>query len=227
MSNVVEFQAAFQKRRTDIATGARAERIQSLVMAEAESFADMAGFNKGSFESALVKQAAKKIAEQEAARKPVCAYSDPANEKRGSKYEATRDLDIKDIAKRVRADIKQAIKVGRLPKGTKTSVKIDRFSMGQALDITIKAIPVEIYNPNYAKATKGFTDYHCEEASNVRQSEGQYSQDLQSAIKALECIGHAYNRDNSDSMSDYSDVRFYLRVDVDYDVREHGKAQQA
>ena len=227
MTNVIEFQSAFQKRHAQQKLADRAERVKGRVLQEAQEFCEAQGVKQGSYESALVNQAATRIAEKVAARKPVCAYDDPANEKRGSKYDATRDLDIKEIAKLVRADIKQAIKVGRLPKGTKTSVKIDRFSMGQALDITIKAIPCTIYNPNYVKATANFTDYHCDEASEIRQNEGQFSRDLQSAMKALESIGHAYNRSNNDSMSDYSDNRFYLHVKVDYDLKEAAKEAES
>ena len=40
----------------------------------------------------------------------------------GSKYEEVKGLDIKEIAKRVRADIKKA---GNLPKDSKVSVKND------------------------------------------------------------------------------------------------------
>jgi len=49
----------------------------------------------------------------------------------GPKYK--RDLDVKDIAKLVRQDIKDAIKGGELPKG-KYGVRISRFAGGCSLD---------------------------------------------------------------------------------------------
>lgn len=227
MKQVLDFQKAFQKRHTERKQVQRAERIECAAIKEAEEFCEINGVKQGSYESALVKQAAKRIAKKVADKKPVCAYDDPANEKRGSKYDATRGLDIKEIAKLVRADIKQAIKSGRLPKGTKTGVKIDRYSMGCSLNISIKSIPGTIFNPNYVAATQSFTDYHNDEASEVRRTEGQYTQDVDSALKTLETIAHAYDRNNSDSMSDYSDVRFHLSVELDYDFREAAKVSEA
>ncbi len=89
---------------------------------EAAAFCEQQGVKQGTYESALVQQAAKRFAKKAVEKKPVCAYDDPANEMRGSKYDATRDLDIKEVAKLVRADIKQAIKSGRLPKDTQNRV---------------------------------------------------------------------------------------------------------
>jgi hypothetical protein len=47
----------------------------------------------------------------------------------GTKYETTKDLDVAEIAKLVRKDLKQAY-----PK-YKFSVRIDRYSMGQSLGV--------------------------------------------------------------------------------------------
>lgn len=148
----------------------------------------------------------------------VCAYEDPANEKRGSKYDETKDLDIKQIAQLVRKDIKLAMKNGELAGVVKVSVKIDRFSMGQALDIKVTEFSGQFYNPDYIRATQNFSDYHNDEVHEVNRSAGRHSSAAKSALKQLEDIGNAYNRDNSDSMSDYSDINFFLRVGFDYSV---------
>lgn len=56
----------------------------------------------------------------------------------GSLYQQTRDLDITEIAKRVRADLKAAVTERRIPPYP-YSVQIRRFAGGQSMDITIKA----------------------------------------------------------------------------------------
>lgn len=40
------------------------------------------------------------------------------------------------------------------------------------------------------------------------------------AIERIEAIGNAYNRNNIDSMSDYSEVNCYLRVNLAYEVND-------
>jgi hypothetical protein len=50
----------------------------------------------------------------------VPAYCDPANERRGAKY--SERLSTKEIAARVRAEVKHAQKAGLLPVGVKVSV---------------------------------------------------------------------------------------------------------
>ena len=47
----------------------------------------------------------------------------------GPKYELTKDLDVAEIAKLLRKDIK-----GRFP-SIKSSVRIDRYSMGQSINV--------------------------------------------------------------------------------------------
>ena len=50
------------------------------------------------------------------------AYSDPNNEFRGAKYDATRDLPLTEVCRRIRQDIKDAIADGCLP-ALKVSVR--------------------------------------------------------------------------------------------------------
>jgi hypothetical protein len=54
----------------------------------------------------------------------------------GEKYAETKDLDIKDIAKLVRADIRKAVEEERLPDGS-YSVRIDKFNFGQSLHVDL------------------------------------------------------------------------------------------
>ena len=56
----------------------------------------------------------------------------------GAKYDET--LDVADIAKLIRKDIKAAVKAGVLP-DEKYAVKIARFSMGRSIDVHVKTWP--------------------------------------------------------------------------------------
>ncbi len=98
----------------------------------------------------------------------------------GAKYETTKDLDIAEIAKLVRKDLKEAY-----PR-YKFSVRIDRYSMGQSLDVVVSN-----------------TDL-------VRHSDA--ADKLQHEVKE---IVNAYNFDDSDSMTDYFHVAFYSGVRVE------------
>jgi hypothetical protein len=62
----------------------------------------------------------------------------------GKKYEA--GLDVTEIAKRMRADIKQAIADGEIPEGVKARVRTPRFAGGQSIDIRVTSIPFMVYS---------------------------------------------------------------------------------
>lgn len=117
----------------------------------------------------------------------------------GNKYMETRDLDIAEVAKLVRKDIKAAVKNGHLPADTKYSVRIERFSMGQAINITATL-------PDRPARVRIDREY-----------DGQYGYTNESnAINAvLNAIVNAYNYDNSDVLTDYFQVRFYCTPQVD------------
>jgi hypothetical protein len=107
----------------------------------------------------------------------------------GTHYAATADLDIAEIAKLIRRDIKN---LGLAP--LKFSVRIDRFSMGQSIDVTISGQdwPTTAYDPHF-----GF-NRHTPQAAAL--------------MGMVEQIIGRYNYDGSDAMTDYYDVRFYSHV---------------
>lgn len=122
----------------------------------------------------------------------------------GSKY--NRDLDIAQIAKLVRADIKAAVKEGTLPKGFKASVRISRYSMGQSLNVTVKAAPgVTIMNPLRLA--------HEESGSREVMTRDEL-------LDTVKSIVDAYNYDGSDSQSDYYNVNFYGFVDFAHELEQ-------
>jgi hypothetical protein len=135
----------------------------------------------------------------------------------GSKFE--RGIDVKDIAKLVRTDIKEAIKKGELPKGTKVSVRISRFSGGRSISAYIKHLGEKgVINPAWVK-------WH-DENPHGYHGDGPplYTATATQAIKTIEGIMAAYNFDDSDSQVDYFHVNFYGHVEFDYDYRQADEA---
>jgi hypothetical protein len=141
----------------------------------------------------------------------------------GDKYQ--RGLDITEIAKRIRAEIKADIKAGILPNG-KYSVTIDRFSGGQSLDVTIKAIDSHKLMLNPARVVW--------EKNNPRQFVGNlpswdeafegYTPEGERILDRVKDIVNAYNYDGSDSMTDYFNVNFYGKVEFGWEFEKEQKA---
>lgn len=59
----------------------------------------------------------------------------------GEKYDP--DLDVKEIARRIRHDLADARRRGALPSGLQTTVRIDRYSGGCSLDIVVRGLPAD------------------------------------------------------------------------------------
>lgn len=152
------------------------------------------------------------------------AYCDPNNEVRGEKYETTQRLDIKEIAKLIRADIKAAQKSGELPTGLKTSVRIDRYAGGQSLDIRVTDLGgIPLYSEIGAKNIKETGSVAGEDHRTPYHE--TIAPEAKKILETLKTIQGSYNRDNSDVMTDYFDVRFYGRVEVDYDLEREIQAK--
>lgn len=144
---------------------------------------------------------------------------------KGSKYEETKNLDIKDIAKLVRKDIIGAMKNGSLPKPFKASVKISRFSGGVSLDVTIKQLPdgFKLFSDNYLEQQKRKIAGEQIEHMPYYKTRTKEIQDIEKTIKD---IVEAYNYDNTDVMVDYFDVNFYGNVDIDYELEKEIRNRQ-
>jgi hypothetical protein len=121
----------------------------------------------------------------------------------GSKYEVTKDLDLAQVAKLVRADIKATQKAGFLPAGLECSVRISRYSMGQSLDVRITAAPFVVYVPEHQVDANRDAGVRCPFLTRSAVA----------AFDVIEAIVEAYNRDRSDTQSDHFDVRFYGHVE--------------
>lgn len=123
----------------------------------------------------------------------------------GSKYEATRDLDIAAVAKLVRADIKSAVASGALPAG-KYGVRIERYSMGRSINIRVSDVAgLDVFDREQLIATE-------RAECDVRTD---FSPAAKGVLAQVSHIADAYNRRESDWSADYSNVRFHLSVDFD------------
>lgn len=128
----------------------------------------------------------------------------------GSKLAETRNLDIAEIAKLVRKDLKAAQAAGELPADATFNVRIERFSGGQSLRVAVLGMPdTWTYNqpglePDYA---------------NYVPAHGGQTDEATAAVRKIEGLVFAYNYDGSDSQSDYFNVRFYSSVTIQ-DERE-------
>lgn len=138
----------------------------------------------------------------------------------GIKYSSS--LDVAEIAKMIRQDLKAAIAKGELPK-IKTSVKISRFAGGKSIDVTVKDVPKGflIYNWDYLaekqKNPHGPCPYHW------------HSEEAAEVLDKIKGIMRTYLRSDIDSMTDYYNVSFWDHQDFDSDLtdREYQRFEEA
>ena len=134
----------------------------------------------------------------------------------GGRYE--EGLDIALIAKRVRAEIKVLLKDKALPQG-QYSVKIERYSGGQSLNVKISQLnsPWLMLNPERVQ-------FEHQNPHELSWHLPQYTEAGQKVLKTIEGIVQAYNFDCSHSDSDYFNVNFYSNVAFDGDFIREQKA---
>ena len=141
----------------------------------------------------------------------------------GSKYEETKHLghNYAAIAKLIRADIKEAIRLGMLPGTTADySVRSDSYSMGGSIEVTI-------LRPDFWETCTGIIP-GSEDGLTARSCGNQWcvghggteehkvlSVEGQNVKKLVEWLHRRYNYDGSDTMTDYFDVRYYGIVQVE------------
>ena len=134
----------------------------------------------------------------------------------GSKFDATRNLPLSEVAKMVRKDIKAAVKAGKLPKGIKVSVRTRR---GYSIDLEIKAVP---FNPSNL-------DRVVWDIAAPRDSREHppvlLTSEAYNVQATLEGIVDDYNRSEVDYMTDYHNHHFYSSVTFDIELREAGTAE--
>lgn len=123
----------------------------------------------------------------------------------GAKYDP--QLSTKEIAARVRAEIKAEVAAGRLP-AVKYGV---RCHNGREIEIEIGALPFDPIEPFYAACLVA-------EVNVYRLPVGcrtQWTPEATAVHEAVEALLKAYAFDDSDIMTDYWNVNFYPRVHFD------------
>lgn len=138
----------------------------------------------------------------------------------GEKYADTRNLDLTDIAKRIRAEVKVARKlakmtatpgavtiadpIGSAPASIKVSVRTQYYSGGGSINVRLTGIPDEW----------GWTEGP-DDGCTDRRYRRIATPALKAFARAIKDVMDVYNYDGSDVMTDYFDKRFYGHVSSD------------
>jgi hypothetical protein len=136
----------------------------------------------------------------------------------GSKFD--KNLDVAEIAKRVRKDIAEAVKAGKMPKGLKCSTRINRFSGGSSIDISIEALPV-----SFKVWDRAFVRFDVANKGMVYYEGARLTKEARTLLDTLEALLNAYNRQDIDTQTDYFNVRFYGHVDYNYKATDPDRAR--
>jgi len=125
----------------------------------------------------------------------------------GSKYDISRD--IKDVAKLVRKDLKVAMP------GTKWSVTISRYSMGQSIQMSLKSIKGVDIVDLVARITDDYGTRVVRTAAVHELTERAVG------------LAHAYNRRDIDSQSDLYNVSFSASASLCWGVEAQARVAYA
>ena len=130
----------------------------------------------------------------------------------GGRYAETERMTRAQIASLIREDIKQAIASGTLPP-MEVSVTTENYSGGGSINLRVKRLlaGVKVLNPAWAEALVRAGGDTLKIPRNIER----LTEVGGTILKQLEAIHRRYNRDNSDTQSDYFDVRYY--GDANYD----------
>jgi hypothetical protein len=112
-------------------------------------------------------------------------------------------LDTTAIAKRIREDIKAAIKARELPKA-KYSVRTDKYSMGSSITVEASSLPFPVLNPDAYRVEPG-AKWVTFDSANHRS---RFTPKAQEVERKLSAIVNSYHWDRSDSMTDLYNERF-------------------
>lgn len=125
----------------------------------------------------------------------------PQKMSRGSKVDEIRD--IKDIAKAVREYVKK-----KYP-DCKFSVKIERYSGGQSMSVTLLEAPFNpLLNENNWQVSSTGNKYYSVNHYHFERNESLTPEAIE-LFKDVRNFYNQYNYNHSDSQSDYFNVRFY------------------
>ena len=122
-------------------------------------------------------------------------------------YKYKENMDIVEIAKLIRADIKKA------HPEIKASVRTSRYSMGRSIDVSL-TVKFPVLNPPKFEADYVGEHYSVHPWATERAA---------TLKKSIEDIVEAYNFDGSDIMSDYYNTNFggsvnFNNTNAEYDM---------
>jgi len=123
----------------------------------------------------------------------------------GSKFEATKDLKTKDIAKLIRAELNEISTTRRKGDRFEFRVRTGRSGWMSTIDITITAKPEDFPIHNRERVQQDLNHVHHSHAPWMAEEAREF-------IARVEAIVNAYNWDKSDPMTDYHNSRFFQCV---------------
>src|SRR3990167_9391515 len=121
-----------------------------------------------------------------------------------------RELGIKEIASRVREQLKKEFP------GCKFSVTIERYSMGQSLTVALMAAPFEAFQNSESKQYGQLNQYQLlkDRPENQECNGNALTAEAWDTMKRAVQICNEYNYDNSDPVTDYFEVNFYMHIEI-------------
>lgn len=122
-----------------------------------------------------------------------------------------------EIAKAIRADIKQAVAEGLLPARWSYSVRSETFSGGSSVDVRVQDC-ADAWQA--CDGGTGCRNVWCSARNDPAYAHGAephfvYTEEAEAAKITLQRIHDAYNHDGSELMTDYFDVRYYGHVEFE------------
>ena len=118
----------------------------------------------------------------------------------GSNFEGF--LDATEVAARVRAELKRAQAANYLPAGVTFSVTRDKYSGGQSVNVVVRGIP-DSDRLDPVEKNQWNEPIECPEALEL--------------VNRVDSITNAWNRQDTDSSSDYYNVAYSSRVSIETD----------
>lgn len=124
--------------------------------------------------------------------------------------------DIKEIAKQIRKQLKK-----EFPQ-CKFSVRIERYSMGQSMSISLTAAPFAAFTGDMdANGNPRSGDYAQLNPYQLRQEPDEYicngnyiTKEAWDTMARVDEIQKGHNWDNSDLMTDYFDVNYHFHAEI-------------
>jgi len=118
--------------------------------------------------------------------------------------------DTAQIAKRIRADIHDAVRAKKLPKGT-YSVQTSKYSQGSSIKVVASKLGFPLLNPEaFIVDADGRSISHDHASGRSR-----HTPKADAVLATLNAIVDAYHWDRSDLQTDFHHQRFYRDVVVD------------